>query len=105
MKPNEHGVTPRIDCRFDLTGLTNVSLDVTRPDGSAFTIPHERFSVGLEDVQDEQGATIMLGNQYVYFVTEAGEFTSEGDYALILTADFGSGKRLKTVETIFNVEA
>ena len=102
MQAGEFGKTLLINCGFDLTGWTAISLAITAPDGTAVG-PRNITSIGAIDKMLDGKTYKAL--QYVEYVTVSGDFPQDGLYRLKLTVDFGATKRLKTVYKDFAVAA
>jgi len=100
---NEKGKIVVLNCKFDLTGQTAMSLTITRPDGTNFNRTQATgLSVGPIDLTVD-GETY-LANQHVLYTIQDGDFTMDGDHTRKLEISFGADKRLANIETVFKVE-
>lgn len=93
----EYGKTLRVGAGLDLTGATQLTLDVRRPDYTSFQAQKPDVAVGTTQVLDENGNELMASGEYATYTVKSGDLTVDGSYLLQLTADFGAGQKLKTV--------
>jgi len=101
----EFGKKIRINTAYDLSGSTDLSLAVTRPDSTQFTRTQPDLVVGTATIQAEveqfDGATVtqtFLANEYVEYALKSGDLTTPGRYRFQLQVDFGASVRLITIE-------
>lgn len=107
MVKGEYGITLQINAGTDLSGYSSISLIPRRPDNNApVSIVNDDITVGVVDVVVELTRSdgvkfnkTFMANNYIEYVTKDGEFIVEGDYPAKLIVDFGSGKRLKSIDT------
>jgi len=113
MVKGEYGITLRINTGIDLTGYSAIALAPRRPgDNTPVNVDNNSIVVGSVDVVAELTRTdgvkikkTFIANNYIEYITRAGEFDVEGDYPSDLIIDFGPDKRLKSRETNIFVDA
>ena len=101
MQAGEYGKTLVINCGFDLTGWTSISLSIVDPDGIELG-PHAIAAIGTVNLTVD--GVVYLAGQYVEYVTVATEFVKAGLHRLKLTVNFGAAKRLRSVTADFVVK-
>lgn len=85
VKQNETGFTLRVGASFDMSGNTEISLIIRKPDGSKLTKTRTGGDVTLGSINvtdDDLGA--LLADQYVEYSVEAGVLNLVGDYSVEL---------------------
>ncbi len=100
MVTGSYGVVLYADTSFSLVGQTTITLDVTRPDGSSFSVTP---TVGSSDITIEGHA--FTANEYWTYTTLDGQFPVTGNYKLKLTVQFDVPKRLKSKKALLFVDA
>ena len=88
MRAGEYGVQLQIDAEFSLAGATAMKLYIEAPDDSVTS----------------KTLTPPGSGQTVTYTTLAADFPNAGRYLLMLEADFGGTKRLRSRPRPFQVD-
>ena len=100
---NEYGKTIVLDCGFDLSGQTGLSLIIDRPNGTTLSLSGaDGLAVGNSDLVIN--SVTYSANQYVTYTLADGDLPVSGEHKRKLSVSFPS-KRLVTITEAFTVEA
>lgn len=110
VKQNETGFTLRVSASFDMSGNTEISLIIRKPDGSKLTKTRTGGDVTLGSVNvtdDDLGS--LLADRYAEYSVEAGVLNLVGDYSVELKYEnSGSNEVLygdtATLEVVRNLD-
>ena len=91
MRAGEYGVTLEVDTGFDLSGCTAMKLRWLPP-GRRQRAVERRITPAPSS-----------GTTFTY-VTQAADFPDPGLYLLMLEADFGASKRLRSADATLELE-
>lgn len=94
----EFGLALNINVNFDISGASNLSLSITRPDNSAFS---GTPVIGQVDLATPDQGTF-TAKQYAIYLIQPGDLTAPGTYRTRLTYTDAT-KRLVSDVTSFDV--
>ena len=99
----EYGKGIRFNAKFDLTGVTKITISVERSDGTIFT--SEDVTIGIVDIKSVYG--VFKAYQYSIYVSQLNDFPENitGRFYVKLTYDFGNVRSLKTQQFLMEISS
>jgi hypothetical protein len=103
MNVGEYGLSLNVNVNYTLTGFTTLTLDITRPSGSAISRTGADVTApAVALVTPDMGT--FAASQYAKYIIKTGDLTEAGEYTVRLTYTDAS-KRLISDSTSFTVNA
>ena len=104
MNVGEYGLALNVNVNYTLTGFTTLTLDITRPLGTAISRTGADVTAPAVPLVTGTDMGTFAANQYAKYTIKAGDLTEAGEYTVRLTYTDAT-KRLISDATSFTVNA